>query len=354
MSSLRNLKRLNLRLRSPWQTKPLLRKYPVTEEAAPAPEPAVPVLSIEPADRDDAINRVVEAARFLRQDDAYSPVPYLMLRGLRWGELRAGGENIDQMLLEPPPTELRQQLKRQALEGQWPEVLETAETAMGMPCGRGWLDLQRNAVRACSEMGSWYDPIARGIRSELTALIHDYPALPEMTLMDDTPTANVETQSWLRELVAPPEAASDVLAEPPDPTEEKASPETPSAEAVADAYELATQTLEAGRPEEAMGILTREIAQVKTGRVRFRRRMQLAQLCLASGRELIAFPILQDLAAEIENRRLQEWEAPELLAHSLVLLYRCITKLGRSPEDKQSVYERICRLDPVQAMACTD
>ena len=54
------------------------------------------------------------------------------------------------------------------------------------------------------------------------------------------------------------------------------------------------------------------------------------------------------------NRRLQEWEAPELLAHSLVLLYRCITKLGRSPEEKQSIYERICRLDPVQAMACTD
>ena len=45
----------------------------------------------EPADQEDAFQRVVAVARFLRKDSAYSPVAYLLLRGLRWGELRANG-----------------------------------------------------------------------------------------------------------------------------------------------------------------------------------------------------------------------------------------------------------------------
>lgn len=324
---------------------------PAETVAEPPTAQAAPAITAAPADRDDAFKRVVAAAQFLRQDNAYSPVPYLMLRALRWGEIRAGGADIDQTLLDPPSTEVRQELKRRTLDGQWQEVLEAAETAMGMPCGRGWLDLQRYVVRALSELGSWYDPIANSIRSELKALIADHPALPEMTLMDDTPTANKETRDWLQEVIAPPAPAP---AEPAASMEDEAEPEAPEAKTVPGAYELATEALRSGRPGEAMSILTREIAQVKTGRVRFRLRTQLAQICLDSGRELIALPILQDLAAEIENRRLEEWEAPEVPVHPLVLLFRCMAKLDRAPAEKQAVYERICRLDPVQAMACAE
>lgn len=321
-------------------------------EAAPAParKPPARGISIEPVDREDAINRIVAAARFLRRENAYSPVPYLMLRGLRWGELRAGGESVDQTLLEAPPSEIRQQLKRLSLQGQWEELLEAAETAMSMPCGRGWLDLQRQAVRACSELGGWYDPVANSIRSELRALLADYPALPEMTMMDDTATANSETQAWLREIGAPPEvkdAGAYFPAE--DDGEDRQLAEESS---TADAYDLAMEAMRSGRPEDAMSILAAEIAQVRSGRERFRRRMQLSQICLACDKELIALPILQDLAAEIEKRRLEEWEAPDLVAHPLVLLYRCMTKLGRAAEEMQAVYDRICRLDPVQAMSC--
>src|SRR5215469_16453037 len=44
--------------------------------------------SSEPADRVDAIKKVAEAAAFLRRREPQSPASYLMLRGLRWGELR--------------------------------------------------------------------------------------------------------------------------------------------------------------------------------------------------------------------------------------------------------------------------
>ena len=49
-------------------------------------------------------------------------------------ELRAAGTSLDQTKLAPPPSEIRQALKRQSLEGNWNGVLETGETAMGMEC----------------------------------------------------------------------------------------------------------------------------------------------------------------------------------------------------------------------------
>ena len=93
------------------------------------------------------------------------------------------------------------------MEGNWAEVLENAEQAMSLPCGRGWLDLQRYAVRACEALGSEYEPVAAGIRSELKILLADYSDLLNSSLMDDTPAANAETQTWLRESILPPPPA---------------------------------------------------------------------------------------------------------------------------------------------------
>src|SRR5262249_45719693 len=153
----------------------------------------VEVLPTELISREVAIGRIVEAVTYLRREDPRSPVPYLTLRGLRWGELRAGGDAPSPELLEPPSTEVRQQLKRLMLDGDWQQVLEEAELAMALPCGRGWLDLQRYVVRACMDLGDDYAGVACAIRSELRALLKDFPQLPSMTLLDDTATANSET-----------------------------------------------------------------------------------------------------------------------------------------------------------------
>jgi hypothetical protein len=69
---------------------------------------------------------------------------------------------------------------------------------------------------------------------------------------------------------------------------------------------------------------------------------------MSAGHEAIAHLILQDLAAEIENRKLEEWEAPELVAQALALFVQC---LGPDKEgEKQRLYESICRLDPRTAL----
>jgi type VI secretion system protein ImpA len=325
---------------------------PQTSGAAAAPARArIPgaTLSAQPADRSDAIARVAAAAKFLRQENAYDPAPYLMLRGLRWGELRAGGESIDAALLAAPPTEVRQDLKRLAMEGNWTEVLETAETAMAMECGRGWLDVQRYVCRACYELGSYYEPIRAAVISGLRGLLADYPDLPGMAMMDDTAAANPETAAWIKEEVQTAPAAGQAPAPPPawDDSEPEAAPGEP---APPDVFELALQALQAGRPQEGIEMMMREMLQESTGRGRFQRRAQLAQLCMGAGRTDIALAILQELAAEIEKRKLEDWEAPGALAHPLAMLYRCMSEAEGDQEQRNKLYSWICRLDPVQAL----
>ncbi len=154
----------------------------------------------EPADRRQAVASIVAAAAFIRKREPFSPAPYLLLRGLRWGELRTASRLADSSLLEAPPTELRQQIKRLALTKKWPELLEAGEQALALPGSRAWLDLQRLSVAACSAMGKEYQPIATAIQSELRALMNDLPELLDAILLDDTPAANPETKEWLQGL----------------------------------------------------------------------------------------------------------------------------------------------------------
>jgi type VI secretion system protein ImpA len=314
--------------------------------AAPARKPAV---QEEPVDAEDAVRRIALVARYLRQQDPLSPVPYLILRGLRWGELRASGASPDPALLEPPPSQTRQQLKRLALDSQWAELLEAGELVMSTPSGRAWLDLQRYVVKACEELGSSYEPIAKAVLAELRVLLADLPEFPQWTFADDTPVANPETQSWLHERVLQPQSAGLDNVMPVERKEQEAG--GPSERAVPDAQELAMQAVRAGHTEEAIAILTREAAQERSERARFQRRTQLAALCLTIGQEAVAYPILQELAEEIERRKLYDWEAPEVVAHPLTLLFRCLHKLNGNVEERQKVYRQICRLDPVQALA---
>lgn len=162
--------------------------------AAPALEPLNFSELGEIKSREQAILHVVAAAQFLRQKNPASPVPYLLLRALRWGEVRElNGAAPD---LPAPASETRVTLKASAAGSNWKRVLETAEAAMSNTTGRGWLDLQRYSINACDALG--YAGAAKALRSELKAFLQDFPELPNATLNDDTGTANPETLNWLR------------------------------------------------------------------------------------------------------------------------------------------------------------
>ena len=333
---------------------------PMEEEGEPGSGQATPtglggmVMMQEPADRRQAVGSIAAAAAYLRKKEPLSPAPYLILRGLRWGELRTAARLTESTLLEAPPTELRQQIKRLALGKKWNDLLEAGEQAMALPGGRAWLDLQRLSVAACMAIGPEYQPIANAIQSELRALLNDLPELLDATLLDDTPAANQETKAWLKSLRAPslPPASEPIEGEEAPPEAAPAAVDgmpTWLAPSV-DAYLQAKDALAAGFEEKAFAIMRAEIARQRSGRRRFRRTMQMIELAVAAGKDAIAQPLLEDVAATIENHKLDAWEDPELVASDLLKLMRNSKKIQGNAGDKQKLFERICRLDPVQAL----
>ena len=318
----------------------------------------IPFADKEPVERRGAVSAVASAAAALRKLDPFSPAPYLMMRGLRWGELRAALSRHDLTQLEGPPTELRQHIKRLAIEGKWSELLEAAENCMSLPCSRGWLDLQKFAVDACAGLGSDYSGIALAIRSELKTLTRDVPQVLVVSLLDDTPAANRETQAWLQELVA--EAASPVPDGDPAPegvqTAEAPVKENNSAPGwhrkFVDSYDLAKEALKEGNTEKAIDSMMQEVARQLTGRGQFFRKLQLAEICVTAGKTEIAQPILEDLAGSIENNHLETWENPRAIAKALVMIMKNSQRVQADEAEKQRLFQKVVRLDPVQAIAC--
>jgi type VI secretion system protein ImpA len=323
--------------------------------AAPAPAAAAPAatgIAAQPANAEDAVSRLLTVAKYLREKDKATPAPYLMTAGFRWGELRAKGANIDPSLLAAPSGEVRQNLKKLAMESKWADLIDAAQVAAGAESGRGWLDVHRYIARACEKIGSSHQPLKQAVVSGVRALLADYPKLTEMTLLDDTPTANAETMEWLKEQVTPPPPPPPA---PPPPEPVIAAPVRAASNGepgTPDVFEIAQQAVKKGRTQEGIELLMREMTQERSGRGRFQRKSQLAQICVATGHQTIAFPILQDLAGEIERRKLEDWETPEMVAHPLALLYKCLAQDATS-EERQKLYSWICRLDPLQAMNVT-
>ena len=326
-------------------------------EAAPSATAAKPKagksLSAEPVDKDDAIARIQACAKFLQNENAGSPVAYLIQTSLRLGEMREQGSWPSWDFLVAPDTEKRQNLKRLSSEGNWNELLIAAVALAGEPCGRAWLDVHRYIWKASYESG--YSGVASTVITTIQSLLKDIPQVPTWTLSDDTPTANPETMKWLEEMVIPkpPEPVPAEAAPEPEPEPvyhaQAAKPTQEGEEAPPGVLEVARELASKGRVPAAIQMLMRDAAQQPSGRERFLRKLEVAQMCVNSGQGKVAFPVLEELVKEIDQRQLEAWEDTEMIAPPFALLLRCLGKDGQNGL-RETVFARLCRIDPIAAM----
>jgi type VI secretion system protein ImpA len=298
----------------------------------------------EPESPEAAIALVARTAEYLRKQDPTLVSPYLLLRSLRWGELRWQGESLDESFLASPSTETRQELRRLHRESSWEELLNGTESAMATPSGRAWLDLQRYAWESCYNLS--YSAAAKAICSETRSLLQDYPDLPTVNLNDGTAAADKQTVEWIGTNILP--SQNETQAEPQIVHYQER--DTGSENGHADYFEVAMQLAKAGRVADAIDGFWREAARENSGRERFRRQLQLAQLCLSTQHFALAYPILQGLAQEIERRSLLDWEDPSLLSQVLAMLVQCIDRTTRDQQERGRVYGLLCRLGPAAAL----
>ena len=325
-----------------------------------APAPTGPGFNIsaftgaEPTSRKALIEGIVHAAAQLRQLDPTNPGAFLMLRGLRFGELRAAATKGEIRLLEAPPTEIRRQLRVYALDQKWKELLELTEASLALPASRGWLDLHRMTAEACIGLGDDYNGVATAIRGEIRTLLRDVPEIRNAILMDDTPACNPQTQAWLDELIDDPPA----VAETEEADAASSIPFNPSKASAlpwrkkfSDPFRVAVEALRRGDKPKALEIMRNEIETQPSARGKFLRQMQVAELCVQANAKDIAQPFLEDIKAKMTEFRVPEWEERSIVVQALVDLYLYHEETVENSTERTRIFQQICRLDPVRALS---
>lgn len=302
---------------------------------------------------EEARDRIADAAHFLRRSDPSDPTSYLVLRALASGGVFASADELDASQLPPPSSAVREklvQLARAGDEEHWASCLEEAEHALGRPEGRGWLDLHWYAFNALTALG--YENPARACKSLLKAVLAAYPSWPDSELRDGTSTASAAARAWLQaeELLETAETRRSVgfagFPEAPAPApvdDEGGNAEASEVQIRRDPWDEAQSLLHAGRPSEALSVMAKAARQAGSGRERFMRALQQAELCIALNRHALALPILEGLAQRVDELHLDQWEDAPLCARVFSNLYRCVR--GRDEAKANAAYDRLCRLD---------
>ena len=102
--------------------------------------------------------------------------------------------------------------------------------------------------------------------------------------------------------------------------------------------------------EKAIDTMMQEVERQLTGRGQFFRKLQLVEICAAAGKTEIAQPIIEDLAASIETNHLETWENPKTIAKALVMIMKNSQRVQEDDAEKQRLFQKVVRLDPVQAI----
>jgi type VI secretion system protein ImpA len=116
-----------------------------------------------------------------------------------------------------------------------------------------------------------------------------------------------------------------------------------------DQSDVARDMIRRGQLAQAVQLLMRDAALLPSGRARFQRRLQIAQICIDAGEIRVARRVLEELVKEIDERKLEEWEAGEMIAQPLALLLKCIDPSDDSGE-RETLFARLCRINPIAAM----
>lgn len=122
-------------------------------------------------------------------------------------------------------------------------------------------------------------------------------------------------------------------------------------------WQNAANLVRSGQIDKGLAEMTRLAAAEPNGRARFQRKLLLAEICWSTKREKLAQTILEELAEQIDAFKLETWESPALIGAVWSRLCRCYKdeKAGTANPDKAAnFFLRLCRLDPWQALACSE
>ena len=123
---------------------------------------------------------------------------------------------------------------------------------------------------------------------------------------------------------------------------------------VSGAWAEAERMARSGEIDAALSTMTALASAEANGRIRFQRKLLLADICLQTNRVKLARSILEELNELIDKHNLTAWETSDLVGAVWARLVRCYRdkNAGTANSDKAvEVFLKLSRLDPWQALS---
>jgi type VI secretion system protein VasJ len=299
----------------------------------------------EIADRGSALSAVLGAAAFLRKADAADPVPYALVRAIKWSKIELPTTDAGKYQIDPPEASTVEALEHQFTKQLWENLLKNAEAAF-RTADPLWLDVQRYVASALRGLGAGYEKAYHAVVSATGGLVRRLgPGLYELKFKNGRPLCAGETRMWIESEVSTGPAAG------------SASQAVMNGQ-LNEAWTKARQLVAAGKLSEAVGALQSGLTACTQRRERFLWRLRIAQLCFEAQRPQLAGPLLEECYQEVQRYGIHEWE-PALAVDVAQTLYRCRKSLltgEKTPspatiEKVRDTFAWLCQLDPVAALA---
>jgi type VI secretion system protein ImpA len=121
-----------------------------------------------------------------------------------------------------------------------------------------------------------------------------------------------------------------------------------------DSWADAERMARSGEVDRALSTMATLAAAEPNGRVRFQRKLLLADICMQTNRLKLAKSILEELSEVVEKHNLTAWETSDLIGAVWARLVRCYRdkNAGTANSDKAvEFFLKLSRLDPWQALA---
>ncbi|MBN2563425.1 MAG: type VI secretion system protein TssA [Phycisphaerae bacterium] len=318
---------------------------PATGAAAAAPAPGGATFAAgEVGDSAGALKAVLAAATFMRKADATDPIPYALVRIVKWSKMLLPTTDAAKYQIEPPDASTVDALTHQSANGLWEHLLTGAEAAF-RSSDPLWLDLQRYVCTAMAGLGSAYDHARQAVIGLTTNLVGRLgTGVYDLRFRNDMPLCSGETRMWVESEVVTAQGGGG-----------GASADDGR---LAEASEKARKLAGSGKLKEALKELQEGLAASSQRRDRFLWRLGIAKLCFQAQRLQLASPLLEECYGEVQRFHIDEWERT-LAVEVAQTLYQCRKALLAA--DKQATQEMsqrvrdsfawLCQLDPLAALA---
>lgn len=327
---------------------------PTQQEAAPAPSPSrsAQVSVKEGASASDIRAQLEGVVKPLRDSDPLSPVPYKILRVLKWDGVPGPATPGETRIPGPRPNDLNS-LQTMLQAGNWSGLLNASENMF--KAGHIWLlDLQHYTTLCLEHLdpNGAMSPAAATVKEATGEVLKRNPALTNCLYVGGVPFASDEARAWLTEISTAADSTVR-LARTAESEEESAAFEPGD-------LDHAAELLRTKQIQEGMEVLQRGIERAPDQRSQFRARLEAARACLDGNQASWARRTLEKLHRMADDPLIfDDWErawAIELY-QLLAICYGRLAKAAKGSEQQNfssmlgEIQDTLCNLDMQAAAA---